>query len=98
MNYVIALDLQGLLVELRNNFDSYTKARQYLHDNYKSFKDLKPYIIEYDGDRAIYGSPYKFNVSTYYSCEDGVYHEEHYDEIDYIRDYPDFLAALKDGV
>mgnify|MGYP001416151010 CR=1 FL=1 len=23
---------------------------------------------------------------------------EHYDEIDYIRDYPDFLAALKDGV
>ena len=82
MNYVIALDLQGLLVELRNNFDSYTKARQYLHDNYKSFKDLKPYIIEYDGDRAIYGSPYKFNVSTYYSCEDGVYYEEHYDEID----------------
>lgn len=29
MNYVIALNLQGLLVELRNNFDSYTKARQY---------------------------------------------------------------------
>ena len=55
MNYVIALDLQGLLVELRKNFDSYTKARQYLHDNYKSFKDLKPYIIEYDGDHAIYG-------------------------------------------
>ena len=82
MNYVIALDLQGLLVELRNNFDSYTKARQYLHDNYKSFKDLKPYIIEYDGDRAIYGSPYKFNVSTYYACEDGIYHKEHYDEID----------------
>ena len=82
MNYVIALDLQGLLVELRNNFDSYTKARQYLHDNYKSFKDLKPYIIEYDGDHAIYGFPYKFNVSTYYSCEDGVYYEEHYDEID----------------
>ena len=82
MNYVIALDLQGLLVELRNNFDSYTKARQYLHKHYKSFKELKPYIIEYDGDRTIYGSPYKFNVSTYYSCEDGVYYEEHYDEID----------------
>lgn len=82
MKYVIALDFQGHLVELRTDFDSYTELRQYLHDHYEAFKDLKIYIIEYDGDKATYGSPYKFNISTYYSCESGVYHKEHYEELD----------------
>ena len=83
MKYVIALALPGgLLAELRGYHDSYRETLQYLHKHYKSFKDSEVYIIHYDGDHADYGSPYKFNVSTYYSCEDGVYYEEHYDEID----------------
>ena len=46
-------------------------------DRLGNYLDMEALFVTPD-----YGSPYKFNMSTYYSCEDGVYYEEHYDEID----------------
>lgn len=85
MKYVIALDLKGHLVELNGSFDTEIEAIKYLHKWYESFKDLKLYIIEYGNgieNDPTYGTPYQFNMSIYYSCEDGVYYEEHYNELD----------------
>lgn len=82
MSHVIALDLNGHLVEIKGSFETYIDAIKYLHKWYKSYRDLNIYIIHYEDDKADGGTRYKYNLDTYYSCEDGVYYEEHYDEID----------------
>lgn len=82
MSHVIALDLNGHLVEIKGSFETYIDAIKYLHNWYNSYKDLNVYIIHYTDEIADGGSRYQFNMSTYYSCEDGIYYEEHYDEID----------------
>lgn len=85
MSYIIALDLKGHLVELRHDFATLEEVIQYLHKHYKSFNELELYIIYYTNGLEYdptYGTPYKYNMDTYYVCEDGVYYEEHYHEID----------------
>lgn len=83
--FVLALDLSGHLVEIQGSFESYIDLIKYLHKWYKSYKDLSLYVVCYDNginNDPTGGNKYEFNMDTYYSCEDGVYYEEHYDEID----------------
>ena len=85
MFYKIALDLKGHLVELEGFFNTSEEVISYLGHWYNSYKDLNVYIMEYinkEDLNPVYGSPYKFNISIYYYCEDGVYHEEQYHELD----------------
>ena len=82
--FVLALDLSGHLVEIQGSFESYIDLIKYLHKWYKSYKDLSLYVVCYDNginNDPTGGNKYEFNMDTYYSCEDGVYYEEHYDEI-----------------
>lgn len=85
MSHVIALNLNGHLVEIKGSFESYIDAIKYLHKWYKSYRDLDVYIIHYSeglDEDPTYGSPYRFNMDIYYSCEDGVYYEASYHELD----------------
>ncbi len=88
MIYTLALDLNGHLVEIKETFESKLELLKYLHKHYKSYKDLELYIIEYEDKEKLknnipeIGYHYTYNIDTYYSCEDGVYYEEHYHEID----------------
>lgn len=82
MSHVIALNLNGHLVETKGSFETYLDAIKYLHKWYNSYKDLDIYIVHYTDEIAEGGTHYKFNIDIYYSCEDGVYYKEHYDEID----------------
>ena len=85
MSYVIALDLKGHLVELSGSFPTHQAVLEYLHQYYNSYNELTVYIMDYANgldEDPIGGGIYDYNMDTYYACEDGIYHKEHYDEID----------------
>lgn len=84
MFYKLAIDLKGHLVEIEGKWDTRKEILHYLHTWYNSYKDLNTYIIEYEnlGEDPVYGEKYIYNLDKYYACEDGVYYEEHYNEID----------------
>lgn len=80
--HVIAIDINGLLLEINNKFNTYKDLLQYLHNHWKQLKDQKLYTVEYQDDVAISGTFYKYNLDSFYSCEDGIYYSEQFDEID----------------
>lgn len=80
--HVIAIDINGLLLEINNKFVEYQDVLQYLHNHWKELKDQKLYTIEYQDDVAINGTIYKYNLDSFYSCEDGIYYSEQFNEID----------------
>lgn len=84
MSHIIAYSLpSGFLLEGRNKFDTINEAKVYLDTYWKQLTNTSVFIMNLDdNDQVVFCTEHKFNIHKYYSCEDGVYFEEHYEDLD----------------